>query len=65
MKKQKKRDLAMMTLLLGTGMRVSECVGINIKDLDFQNNAVKVTRKGGNEVSSISAKKYGKPLRIT
>ena len=40
----------MMTLLLGTGMRVSECVGINIKDLDFQNNAVKVTRKGGNEV---------------
>ena len=39
-----------MTLLLGTGMRVSECVGINIKDLDFQNNAVKVTRKGGNEV---------------
>ena len=48
--KTKKRDLAMMTLLLGTGMRVSECVGINIKDLDFQNNAVKVTRKGGNEV---------------
>lgn len=46
----KKRDLALMTLLLGTGMRVSECVGINIKDLDFQNNAVKVTRKGGNEV---------------
>ena len=40
----------MMTLLLGTGMRVSECVGINIKDLDFKNNAVKVTRKGGNEV---------------
>lgn len=48
--KTKKRDLAMMTLLLGTGMRVSECVGINIKDLDFRNNAVKVTRKGGNEV---------------
>ena len=48
--KTKKRDLAMMTLLLGTGMRVSECVGLNIKDLDFQNNAVKVTRKGGNEV---------------
>ena len=63
--KTKKRDLAMMTLLLGTGMRVSECVGINIKDLDFQNNAVKVTRKGGNEVFFISAKKYGKPWRIT
>lgn len=48
--KTKKRDLALTTLLLGTGMRVSECVGINIRDLDFQNNAVRVTRKGGNEV---------------
>ena len=48
--KTKKRDLAIVTLLLGTGMRVSECVGINIKDLDFKNNAIKVTRKGGNEV---------------
>lgn len=48
--RHKKRDLALMTLLLGTGMRVSECVGINIQDLDFKNNAVKVTRKGGNEV---------------
>ncbi len=48
--RNKKRDLALMTLLLGTGMRVSECIGIDIKDLDFKNNAVKVTRKGGNEV---------------
>lgn len=48
--RHKKRDLALMTLLLGTGMRVSECVGINMQDLDFKNNAVKVTRKGGNEV---------------
>lgn len=46
----KKRDLAITTLLLGTGMRVSECVGINIKDIDFKNNAVKIVRKGGNEV---------------
>lgn len=48
--KTKKRDLALLTLLLGTGMRVSECVGIDRKDLDFRNNAVKVVRKGGNEV---------------
>ncbi|WMI80705.1 tyrosine-type recombinase/integrase [Anaerotignum sp. MB30-C6] len=46
----KKRDLAITTLLLGTGMRVSECVGINIKDIDFKNNAIKIVRKGGNEV---------------
>ncbi len=44
------RDLAIMTLLLGTGMRVSECVGINIQDLDFETNGVKITRKGGKEV---------------
>ena len=47
--KTQPRDLAIMTLLLGTGMRVSECVGIDIKDLDFENNGVKIHRKGGNE----------------
>ncbi len=45
----KKRDLAIVALLLGTGMRVSECVGINIDDVDFEYNGVKITRKGGNE----------------
>ena len=47
--KNKERDLAIMTLLLGTGMRVSELVGIDISDLDFDNNGVKIRRKGGNE----------------
>lgn len=46
----KKRDYAILMLFLGTGIRVSECVGIDIGDLDFQNNAVLVTRKGGNQV---------------
>ncbi len=45
----KVRDLAIMTLLLGTGMRVSELVGIDLKDVDFDNGRVKVTRKGGYE----------------
>ena len=45
----KTRDLAIMTLLLGTGMRVSELVGIDLKDLDFENGRVKVIRKGGYE----------------
>lgn len=44
------RDVAIMTLLLGTGIRVSECVGLNINDVDFNNNAIKITRKGGNQV---------------
>ena len=45
----KSRDLAIISLLLGTGMRVSECVGIDITHIDFDLNGIKVTRKGGNE----------------
>ena len=45
----KARDVAILTLLLGTGIRVSECVGINLNDVDFKNGGIKVTRKGGNE----------------
>ncbi len=43
------RDMAILTLLLGTGIRVSECVGIDINDIDFKNSGIKIRRKGGNE----------------
>ena len=49
--KNKTRDLALMTLLLGTGIRVSECVGLNIGDLDFKNDGISIHRKGGKEVT--------------
>lgn len=44
------RDYAMLSLFLGTGIRISECVGLNIDDFDFSQNAFQVTRKGGNKV---------------
>ncbi len=47
--KTKVRDLALITLLLGTGIRVSECVGLDISDVDFKNNGILIRRKGGNE----------------
>ena len=45
-----KRDFAMIMLFLGTGIRVSECVGINLQDVDFEDRTFLVTRKGGNQV---------------
>ncbi|MBR3806788.1 MAG: tyrosine-type recombinase/integrase [Lachnospiraceae bacterium] len=47
--KTKVRDVALLTLLLGTGIRVSECVGIDLKDLDFEVNGIRILRKGGKE----------------
>lgn len=48
-KKTKLRDIALLTLLLGTGIRVSECVGLDINDVDFNNGGIKIRRKGGYE----------------
>ena len=48
-KKTKTRDLAITTLLLGTGIRVSECVGLDLNDVDFNNDKINIVRKGGNE----------------
>ena len=47
--KLKVRDLAILALLLGTGIRVSECVGINLDDVDYVNDRIKIVRKGGYE----------------
>ena len=48
--KTEKRDIAIMTLFLGTGIRISELVGIDIEDIDLKQNAFTITRKGGNRV---------------
>lgn len=44
------RDNAIISLFLTTGIRVSECVGLNIDDINFNLNSFRVTRKGGNQV---------------
>lgn len=48
-KKTRKRDIAILTLFLGTGIRISELVGIDLDDIDFNINGFKITRKGGNQ----------------
>ncbi len=47
--KTKIRDIAIITLFLGTGIRVSECVGLDITDVNFRENSIRIVRKGGNE----------------
>ena len=44
-----KRDYAIMMLFFGTGIRVSELVGIDLSDIDFYNASLLITRKGGDE----------------
>ena len=61
--KTKERDLAIVTLLLGTGIRVSECVGLDIEDVDFKNNGIKVTRNGGNEMVVYFGEEVEKALK--
>jgi len=46
--KTKIRDTAILTLFLGTGIRISELVGLDNDSFDFEENSFIVTRKGGN-----------------
>ncbi len=47
--KNRVRDTAILTLFLGTGIRISELVGLNNDDINFNDNSFIVTRKGGNK----------------
>lgn len=57
-----KRDMAIITLFLGTGIRVSELVGLNIKDIDFNSNAFNIIRKGGSQVTLYFGEEVQKAL---
>ena len=43
------RDTAIITLFLGTGIRISELVGLDNDSFNFNENSFLVTRKGGNQ----------------
>ncbi len=47
--KTRVRDTAIITLFLGTGIRISELVGLDNDSFDFSENSFLVTRKGGNQ----------------
>ncbi len=47
--KNKIRDSAILMLFLGTGIRISELVGLNNESINYKNNSFIVTRKGGNK----------------
>lgn len=47
--KMKERDIAIVTLLLRTGIRISELVGLDLDDINMKNRSIRIIRKGGNE----------------
>ena len=48
-KRTQARDLAILTLFLGTGIRISELVGIDMDDINFSANEFSVLRKGSKQ----------------
>jgi integrase len=45
--RDKERDFAILSLFLGSGIRVNELTNLRIKDIDFGSNEISVIRKGG------------------
>lgn len=58
-----KRDLAIVILLLNLGIRVSECAGLDLNDLNFEDNTIKIVRKGGKEAILYMNEKIRNTLR--
>lgn len=47
--KDSRRDFCIITLFINCGMRLSELVGINVSDIDFEDYKLKVLGKGNKE----------------
>lgn len=50
-RRNKERDIAIVALILGTGIRVSETANVNVNDINWQQQMLDVTRKGGQKDS--------------
>ena len=57
------RDLAILSLFLGSGIRVSELVGLDLMDVDFSINSFLITRKGGGKAILYFSDEVATPLK--
>jgi site-specific recombinase XerD len=46
-KRDRERDFSILSLFLGSGIRVNELSNLRLRDLDFEENRISVLRKGG------------------
>ena len=58
--KNKERDLAIIALLLASGVRLSEAVNLDLKDINLKMMVIDVTRKGGKR-DSVNVASFAKP----
>lgn len=58
--KNKERDLAIISLLLASGIRLSEAVNLDLKDLHLNMMVIEITRKGGKR-DSVNVAAFAKP----
>lgn len=58
------RNYAIVFLLLGTGLRVSELVGLDLSDINFANNTIHVIVKGGDENDVVFGDDVAEALKL-
>ncbi|NQK36184.1 tyrosine recombinase XerS [Streptococcus suis] len=58
--KNKERDLAILALLLASGVRLSEAVNLDLRDVNLNMMIIEVTRKGGKR-DSVNVAGFAKP----
>lgn len=58
--KNKSRDLAIIALLLASGIRLSEAVNADVKDINLRTMLIEVTRKGGKR-DTVNIASFAKP----